>query len=161
MCVATLLFPLVLAVLFVLYGANLCLLGFPSMVLKEVLFQCLGCLGDILLGSAVIFPLLHLTGVFPLSVGVSLGCWGSLVLLVCQLLGSVWLGLDLAGGAVLAPGQSFSPSRADLVPETKLKDALSCVSHFSVLSLTHSSKVLKEIDLFAFLVLIHSSKVLK
>ena len=97
---------------------DLCLLGFLPMVLKEVPMAgctpnpwstsgswpglsalsdglersfclCLGCMGDILLGSMVNSPLLHSMGVSPLSVGVSLGGWGSLGLLVCWLLDSV------------------------------------------------------------------------
>ena len=79
--------------------------------------------------------------------GVSLGGWGSLGLLVHQPLGFLCLGLDLTGGAGLAHGESFSPSRANLFPEMKLETYFSAVSHFAVLALTHLSKVLKGIDL--------------
>ena len=57
---------------------------------------------NVLLSPVVISPLLHSKEVAPLSVGVPLCDWGSLVLLVYQLLGSVWLGLDLTGCAGLA-----------------------------------------------------------
>ena len=95
------------------------------------------------MGSMVDSPLLHSMGISPLSVGVSLGGWGSLGLSVHLLLGSVLLGLDLYGYAGLAHGESFSPSRADFFSEMKLAASFSAVSHFAVLSLTHSLKVLK------------------
>ena len=117
---------------------------------------CLGCTGDVLMGSMVNSPLLCSMGISPLSVGVSLGGWGSLGLSVHWLLGSVLLGLDLSSGAGLAHGESFFPSRADFFSETKLKASFSAVSQFAVLALTQSSKVLKEINL-----LFVSSKVLK
>ena len=82
-----------------------------------------------------------------LPVRVSLGGWGLLELLVYQLLGSVWLGLDLTGGTGLAHGESFSPSRADFFSGTKHEASFSAMSHFDILALTHSSKVLKGIDL--------------
>ena len=130
--------------------------------LERSLCHCLGYMGDILLGSMVISPLLHSMEVSPLSVGVSMGGWGSLGLFVHWLLGSVWPGLDLTSGAGLACSGSFSPSSADLFPETKLEASFSAMSHFALLALTHSSKVLKGINLFfVVLGLTLSSKVLK
>ena len=75
------------------------------------------------------------------------GWLGVTGLLVCQLLGSLWLGLDLASGAGLACGEFFSLSRADFFPEMKLEASFSAMSHFAVLALIHSSKVLKGIIL--------------
>ena len=105
----------------------------------------LGCLEDILLGSMVNSPLLHSMGISPLSMGISLGCWGSLGLSVCQLLGSVFLGLDLSSHASLAHHESFSLSMAGFLSETKLKASFSAMSQFAALALTQSSKVLGEI----------------
>ena len=51
-------------------------------------------MGDILMGSVVISPLVY-SGVSPMFMGVSLGGCRSLVLLVGQLLGCVWLGMIL------------------------------------------------------------------
>ena len=56
------------------------------------------------------------------------------------------VGLDLTSGAGLAQCESYSLSRADLFPEMKLKASFSAVSHFAVLALTHSSKVLQRIS---------------
>ena len=72
------------------------------------------------------------------------------------LLGFVLLGLDFSGCAGLPHHESFFPSRADFFSEMKLKASFSAMSQFSVLALTQSSKVLKEIDLLSV-----SSMVLK
>ena len=136
------------AVLSILYGDVLLYLWLFCL--------CLGCMGDILLGSMVNSPLLHSMWISPLSMGVSLGCWGSLGLSVHQLLGSVLLGLDLSSWVGLAHCESFSPSTADFLSETKLEASFSATSQFAVLALTQLSKVLKEIDL-----LFVSSMVLK
>ena len=114
----------------------------------------LGCW--VLMGSMVDSPLLHSMGISPLSIGVSLVCWGSLGLFVHWLPGSVLLGLDLFGCAGLVHCESFSPSMANFLSETKLKTSFSAMSQCAVLALTQSSKVLKEIDL-----LLVSSMVLK
>ena len=167
-CVATLLVALILAVLSVLYGDVV-------LLYLQLFCLCLGCIRDVLMGSIMNSlllhsmvisllsmgvslgcwvlmgsmmnsPLLHSMGISPLSVGVSLGCWGSLGLSVCQLLGSVFLELGLSGCSGLACCES-SPSMAGFFSEMKLKASFSAVSHFVVLALTQSSKVLKEIDL--------------
>ena len=78
----------------------------------------LGCL--VLMGFMMDSPLLHSMGIFPLSMGISLDCWGSLGLSVCLLSGSVLLGLDLLGHAHLACYESFSLSMADFLSEMKL-----------------------------------------
>ena len=98
-------------------------------------------------------PILCSMGISPLFMG---GCWESLGLSVCWLLGSVLLGLDLSSCADLAHCESFSPSMAGFLSETKLKASFSALSQFAVLASIQSSKVLKEIDLFAFLALTHS-----
>ena len=123
---------------------DLCLLGFNPMVLKEFTTSpwsasgswpgpsamsnglerscclCLGCMGNVLLGSMVNSPLLRSMGISPLAIGISLGSWGSLGLSVCWLLGSVLLGLDLSSCAGLAYGEFFSPSTTDFFSEMKL-----------------------------------------
>ena len=73
------------------------------------------------------------------------GWLGFTGLSVCWLLGSVWLGLVLSSGVGLDCGESFSPSRADFFSKMKLKASFSAMSHFAVLALTQSSKVLKEV----------------
>ena len=65
-CVATQLIALIPAVLSILYGDVLLYLWLSCL--------CLGCMGDILLGSMV-NSLLCSMGISPLSMGVSLGCW--------------------------------------------------------------------------------------
>ena len=66
-CVTTLLIVLIPAVLSVLYGDVLLYLW--------LLCLCLGCTGDILLGSMANSLLLYSMGISPLSMGFSLGCW--------------------------------------------------------------------------------------
>ena len=143
-CAAKLLVALILAVLSMLYGDIV-------LLYSRVFCLCLGCMGDIFLGSMVNSPLLCSMVISPLSLGVYLGCWGSLGLSAGCL-----LGLDLSGCAGFACGESFSPSMADFFSEMKLKASFSAISWFAVLVLIQSSKGLKEIN---FLLL--SSMVLK
>ena len=159
-CVAILLVTLILAVLFIFYGV--------VPLYLQLLCLCLGCTGDILLGSMVNSPLLcsigisslsmgvslgcwvlkgsmvhspllHSMGISPLSMGVSLGSWWSLGLSVRWLLSSVLLRLGLSGHVSFARHESFSPSMADFFSEMKLKASFSSMSQFAVLALTQPS----------------------
>ena len=84
-CVAKLFVALTLAVLSVLYGHVV-------LLYLQLFCLCLGCMGDILMGSMMNSSLLCSMGISPLSVGVSLGCMvfmGSMVDSLCASWGSL------------------------------------------------------------------------